>query len=978
MSVHEDTVNSLFREYLSSKDFNIYTHIGVNFHHAPPGEADFHIISSNLNFYGEGEWNSSWDDGFAQAVDYSRAIGAAGGFLIVYPDNLKTFIEDNRHLGLSPELILSQFNYKYAFLSEGRRTVILRNKKLEEIPELLESNINQTREPESDPDAVVEMLRKNVTTLTKGITTVSNLDLFRNIFAGTLPNEDVIKSSSAYYLINQIICYRIISSKNPDKYEEIDYDNLTKVEDLNTNYFLKIFQEDYDYKPIFGHNLTTQFSDLNLIKKTIKIIYGLTIDRIEKDFLGKIFHQLIPLDLRKIVASYYTKDEAAKILAGLSVKKHSDKVADLACGSGTLLKEAYIRKREILEQIQEFKEEDHKHFLENDILGIDVMNFAGHLAIIQLMIQSPEFKTDFVQIAIRDSTTLKVGDKVKPLSNSFPSHMKQRTIDAFLGEEIYEERAKIQEGALGVDEREAKEFQISKQDLIIMNPPFTKKQSMVTFSATYRSELLERFRNYSDILTDSSKYCYFFLILAHELTVKKGRLAFVLPITILRGYEARNLRNWFLENHHIKYIILRRDKSNFSEDTDFRECLFITVKNKENKDKKTTLIFLKSLDSASVEKIKAVHKQCPNYHPINTNLILGYNIPQEELDPNNFFQEVTFSNFELLIYWRETRKAESLTNLINLGISIHSKNEPEKGGKFKGLTLNEKNRQYLRSDPWKIKEIIDDGLIIIHKKTKNQYLIPKKCTKPTLRFISHVYIMDVSNFEEYVLSSEFPEFKDFSNEGDVSLVRWKKWRNYLKSRTSNLFLVERINMTAPGSCVLCFYSKTPRAWSRVSASISNLNNEDAKILCLWFNSSFGLLEYLFQRDEDEGGWMQLQKYIIENLKVPQISELSEDDKKELINVFDEVSSEEFPPILKQFTQICPSSLITEELKELLTNQTRFSDLKDELGKGFEPRKKIDEAVLKYIFKQSAPNDDFLNDLYFKLLIELLWLQILMQ
>ncbi len=243
---------------------------------------------------------------------------------------------------MKTEQILLEFRYKFVFLSEGRRTEILRNKRLEDIPELLENNIKQTREPESDPDAVIELLRKIVSSLTKSITTISDLELFKNIFGGTIPKDDVIKASSAYFLINQIICYHIITSKSP-KYNNIDYENLQSVNDLN-NYFLKIYQEEYDYKPIFGYNISSQFNDLRLLKQTIKVIYGLTIDKIEKDFLGKIFHQLIPLELRKLVASYYTIDDAAKILARLSIENYSDRVADFACGSGTLLKEAYLKK----------------------------------------------------------------------------------------------------------------------------------------------------------------------------------------------------------------------------------------------------------------------------------------------------------------------------------------------------------------------------------------------------------------------------------------------------------------------------------------------------------------------------------------------------------------------------------------------------------------------------------------------------------
>ncbi len=235
------------------------------------------------------------------------------------------------------------------------------------------------------------------------------------------------------------------------------------------------------------------------------------------------------------------------------------------------------------------------------------MNFAGHLAIIQLMIQSPEYTTDFVQIAISDSTTLSLGQTITPLSNGFPSYMKQRTMDLYIGIEEYDKKAFVQEGVLGIDNKVGKAFKIKEQDVIIMNPPFTKKQTMVNFSPDYRKELLKRFSDYSNILSKSSKYCYFFLILAHKLLSENGKLAFVLPTTFLRGKDAKDLREWFLNNYYIQYIILRKDKPNFSEDTSFRECLFISQKLKGSSNKKSSIIFLKTLNSNVAQQIKAIN-----------------------------------------------------------------------------------------------------------------------------------------------------------------------------------------------------------------------------------------------------------------------------------------------------------------------------------------------------------------------------------
>ncbi|MHA1233007.1 MAG: hypothetical protein ACTSPQ_20465 [Candidatus Helarchaeota archaeon] len=63
MSVHKNTVNTLFRNYLISKGFKAQNFIGVKFLHNHPCDIDFEIIYNNKNYYVEGEWNDSIFEG---------------------------------------------------------------------------------------------------------------------------------------------------------------------------------------------------------------------------------------------------------------------------------------------------------------------------------------------------------------------------------------------------------------------------------------------------------------------------------------------------------------------------------------------------------------------------------------------------------------------------------------------------------------------------------------------------------------------------------------------------------------------------------------------------------------------------------------------------------------------------------------------------------------------------------------------------
>lgn len=108
------------------------------------------------------------------------------------------------------------------------------------------------------------------------------------------------------------------------------------------------------------------------------------------DFAGELFPKL--LDDRKDTASYYTLPTTAHLLAGIAVARFhvtdwSDtskisalRIADFACGTGTLLRAAYSR---IRKSYEEAGGDDlgrlHEAMLENGITGTDINSLAAHM-----------------------------------------------------------------------------------------------------------------------------------------------------------------------------------------------------------------------------------------------------------------------------------------------------------------------------------------------------------------------------------------------------------------------------------------------------------------------------------------------------------------------------------------------------------------------------------------------------------------------
>lgn len=105
-----------------------------------------------------------------------------------------------------------------------------------------------------------------------------------------------------------------------------------------------------DYSSVFGFDVASCLPDsaTEAVKKAVIAVKALAPEKIRHDLLGKVFHELIPLEIRKAVAAFYTNNEAAELLAQLAIDKPDAKVIDLAVGSGTLLVAAYRQKRELL------------------------------------------------------------------------------------------------------------------------------------------------------------------------------------------------------------------------------------------------------------------------------------------------------------------------------------------------------------------------------------------------------------------------------------------------------------------------------------------------------------------------------------------------------------------------------------------------------------------------------------------------------
>jgi hypothetical protein len=115
------------------------------------------------------------------------------------------------------------------------------------------------------------------------------------------------------------------------------------------------------------------------------------------------------------------------------------------------------------------------------------------------------------------------------------------------------------------------------------------------------------------------------------------------------------------------------------------------------------------------------------------------------------------------------------------------------------------------------------------------------------------------------------------------------------------------------------------------AWVVRADDEEAKILSLWFNSTINVLQILLNRKETRGAFMQTDKYVLRKFLAPDLKKLSKDERKFLLETFESLKSVEFPSLLYQLkAKYPPRKTIDTAFLRILGYREDASSLLDRL------------------------------------------------
>lgn len=979
MSVTEDTITDLIAGYLRKHGINAATQISTTTS-GRRNQPDLEVQNGGL-FYGEAKWESKKWEGFGEARDYGEEIaGTEGTFLIAYPDEIRTKGIQTSFQGDLAESSLGDYEYSVAFLRRDEPTDMQRVT-LQELPEWIESNIKQRTEPEVDTDEVIDVLRQMARRLNDELETAPEENLFRNVLGASTDDEDerqAARETAGFLLVNQITFYRVLSYFI-DGFDEIDPDTLDEPIDLS-EYFEQVLE--VDYTPVYQFKIVEDLPDsaMGVVQDTVKSVNGLSPENINHDVLGKVFHELIPPEPRKKVAAYYTKNQAADILTDIAIESADDRIMDPACGSGTLLASSCLRKRQMFEG--DFTEDKHRHFIEEDLTGIDVMPFAAHLSCIHLALQAPIFETDEVNIGIADSTSINPGDTIHPLSFVLPESEQQRGLGDYAdGKKPDLEEEAVEGGSITLDADEGREMLLQTSDVVIMNPPFSRQESIARFSPGYKDKLENRFARRKNQLHGKMSYCSYFFFLADKFLEQGGRMAVVCPATVLNKESDQGVREMLVEEYNVEYIFAREDAPNYSEDTDLREVLIVARKGRNDGGEKSTAFVSHNgldIDAGDVmAKAESTEVGETTYDDDYT----VQRISLEDLNINNLFAPFSVTKPELFDSWERVAAGLSLTTLDSLDV-----------GRIRGIgsagygvmhvhpeaSINDPNaHKFGDRDVYVTEQENDDSVVAKHRHTGETFIIPRDHLVPNLRRYSGRQRVNLSDIPEYaILDDDWSGGNRYMSLTDEPTIP-DKWSERVRSRMGHISLVRRVDLTAPGTHHLAYYSDDKRLYPDMMWVLPEANKEEAKLLTAWFDSTFGWLQSIFDRIETRGGWIEWHGYIVDKYRVPILSSFAADgdQRKELICTFDAMKDVDSPSLVRQLALNAEEEQFTDG--QLNAMNEAFENISDDLGEGFGARRKLDKGILTIANVEEERQDGFLNKFYSDLLTEIVALKLMM-
>ena len=342
------------------------------------------------------------------------------------------------------------------------------------------------------------------------------------------------------------------------------------------------------------------------------------------DLTGTVFQRLIAD--RKFLATFYTRPESAALLAHLAIpddgrwgdaeRVKNFRIADYACGTGTLIHAAYRRVNQLHWLAGGDPERLHAHMMEHSLTACDVLPSAVHLTASMLSSTHP------TQMYGGSRTIVTQYGKTEHGGVSLGS------LDLLGSNGIVRPLIPLHSGiaVTGTGETPAQldvDMPPFSQDLVIMNPPFTRAGSdwqignpqgydtktfhgLSTDLATQK-RMADQAQEYGrgTCAHGYAGIASWFVALAHRMVRESGSISLVLPMTALQGATWQKARNLIGSNYRDVTVLTiaaaKQHDQAFSSDTGIAETMIVCRESSDAPSRRGLFVSLRQRPSNEME-----------------------------------------------------------------------------------------------------------------------------------------------------------------------------------------------------------------------------------------------------------------------------------------------------------------------------------------------------------------------------------------
>ena len=746
--------------------------------------------------------------------------------------------------------------------------------------------------------------------------------------------EDVHKlvSTAGLLLVDAMVFHEIIASLHkgvPTLSMMMASKNLKRSLEDAWQYII----DNINYEPVLeiALNILRNMPATHVFDRELRVLANLAYDiasskvLLRHDLFGRIYHRLLLGKLVKYYATYYTSIPAARLLARLLINLPSTlnvksipptyngeplKVVDFACGSGTLLSAIYkeLDARHRIEGEALRIDDLHRYLIEEGVWGFDVLHHAVHLAAMALFLHNPLSVKGSKLFALRLG---KVGKEEYLGSINFLS-------SPLLAQDMLLSGGVMRgQQAVSVSKKESKAVELPSFHICIMNPPFTRSVGgNLLFGSLPKKERAELQKSLSRILKEKNiagigqaGLGAVFVFLADKYLEEDGRMGLVLPRAILTGVSWRKVRESLLDKYHVEYVITSYETNNqwnFSENTDLSEVLLVARKRKS--DETSGYTFFVNLWRKPSNELESIYlgSQLKNLYG-RGNL---YDIENSNASP-----------YHLKLHGKKVGEAYS-TILTENTFGIYNT--------FSQMELN-RTVLFLKKG---IVYLPDQGIVGGIKLTTLSRLGAE--IGPDVRQVHSAFrVSQTSSIYKAFWGYDSSLVNTISQKPNAYLEpkNAEQARNLWKKR-GKLLIVERARLNT--YTVLAIYvdeDVLSNVWWPIK-----LNDDVAKTIAVWVNSTFGFLLLSSMAEVTCGPWVKFKKRYLWEMPILDVDKLGQKRKHSILNLYDKLvdgkklSELKFKALPQEFAEPSTRRVIDEEICAILGLDVKLDALYEMLSK----------------------------------------------